>query len=326
MGMSFSKLRRLMSVALALFSLLPLSPPVAAARRRSATARRSSPPRRSSADMARNIAPGAHVTSLLSPNTDPHEYEVRPRRREGAGVGRHRAALRRRGRRVARRRARQRGRGRAGRRRRRRGRRARGRRPALVAGPAARRAGGGARSAPRSPRAGLPDDSAAYVARLQRLDAGVRALHGPRARVRAQARHLPRRARLLRARATGSRSIGTVIPALTTAAQPSAGDVADARGDDPARGRQDDLRRELGQPEGRSGDRPRGRRADRPGAVGGLARPEGLDGATYIGSIEANTRALVAGLHGRRGRLPGRCLISRRPTSSAGSPRSCCWP
>src|SRR3954465_14257096 len=30
------------------------------------------------ADMARNIAPGADVTSLLSPNTDPHEYEVRP--------------------------------------------------------------------------------------------------------------------------------------------------------------------------------------------------------------------------------------------------------
>src|SRR3954451_7943062 len=30
------------------------------------------------ADMARNIAPGAHVTAILSPNTDPHEYEVRP--------------------------------------------------------------------------------------------------------------------------------------------------------------------------------------------------------------------------------------------------------
>src|SRR3954466_15586725 len=30
------------------------------------------------ADMARNIAPGAHVKALLSPNTDPHEYEVRP--------------------------------------------------------------------------------------------------------------------------------------------------------------------------------------------------------------------------------------------------------
>ena len=29
-------------------------------------------------DMARNIAPGAKVTTLLAPNTDPHEYEVRP--------------------------------------------------------------------------------------------------------------------------------------------------------------------------------------------------------------------------------------------------------
>src|SRR3954469_9342057 len=31
------------------------------------------------ADMARNVAPGAQVTSILTPNTDPHEYEVRPR-------------------------------------------------------------------------------------------------------------------------------------------------------------------------------------------------------------------------------------------------------
>src|SRR4051794_11697398 len=31
------------------------------------------------ADMARNVAPGAHVTALLNANTDPHEYEVRPR-------------------------------------------------------------------------------------------------------------------------------------------------------------------------------------------------------------------------------------------------------
>src|SRR4051794_8334145 len=30
------------------------------------------------ADMARNIAPGVHVRAILSPNTDPHEYEVRP--------------------------------------------------------------------------------------------------------------------------------------------------------------------------------------------------------------------------------------------------------
>src|ERR1700752_4572225 len=31
------------------------------------------------ADMARNVAPDAHVTAILAPNTDPHEYEVRPR-------------------------------------------------------------------------------------------------------------------------------------------------------------------------------------------------------------------------------------------------------
>src|SRR3954452_24666719 len=31
------------------------------------------------ADMARNVAPGARVTAILKPNTDPHEYEVRPR-------------------------------------------------------------------------------------------------------------------------------------------------------------------------------------------------------------------------------------------------------
>src|SRR6478609_6119808 len=31
------------------------------------------------ADLARNVAPGAQVTAILKPNTDPHEYEVRPR-------------------------------------------------------------------------------------------------------------------------------------------------------------------------------------------------------------------------------------------------------
>src|SRR3954453_17485183 len=31
------------------------------------------------ADIARNVAPGARVTAILTPNTDPHEYEVRPR-------------------------------------------------------------------------------------------------------------------------------------------------------------------------------------------------------------------------------------------------------
>src|SRR5215207_3098644 len=31
------------------------------------------------ADIARNVAPSAQVTTLLHANTDPHEYEVRPR-------------------------------------------------------------------------------------------------------------------------------------------------------------------------------------------------------------------------------------------------------
>src|SRR3954470_6301484 len=31
------------------------------------------------ADIARNVAPGARVQAILAPNTDPHEYEVRPR-------------------------------------------------------------------------------------------------------------------------------------------------------------------------------------------------------------------------------------------------------
>src|SRR3954471_677501 len=31
------------------------------------------------AAIARQVAPGARVTAILKPNTDPHEYEVRPR-------------------------------------------------------------------------------------------------------------------------------------------------------------------------------------------------------------------------------------------------------
>src|SRR4051812_47084388 len=31
------------------------------------------------ADIAHNVAPHADVTAILKPNTDPHEYEVRPR-------------------------------------------------------------------------------------------------------------------------------------------------------------------------------------------------------------------------------------------------------
>ena len=171
MGMSFSKLRRRMR-RLALLSCC-----FAAGCGGSATSSGSPTVVATTtqlADMARNIAPGAHVTSLLSPNTDPHEYEVRPDDVKalasadvvlrsggevdewldgaldaagvdeqdvvdvGAGAGH------------------------------------RGRRPALVAGPAARREGGGRDRRRVRPR-GAADDSAPYVARLKALDAGVRA-------------------------------------------------------------------------------------------------------------------------------------------------------
>ena len=92
-------------------------------------------------------------------------------------------------------------------------------------------------------------------------------------------------------------------------------------------GREDDLRRELGEPEGRSGDR-RARPATKVGKElwADSLGPEGSDGATYIGSIEANTSALVEGFTGEPGELPRRCLTSPRPTSSAAIARCCCWP
>ena len=45
--------------------------------------------------------------------------------------------------------------------------------------------------------------------------------------------------------------------------------------------------------------------------------PEGSDGATYIGSIESNTNALVEGFTGQARELLRRWLISPPPTSSA---------
>src|SRR3954447_20003503 len=188
------------------------------------------------ADMARNIAPGAHVTAILSANTDPHEYEVRPDdvkalasadivlrsggevdawlgsaldaagvdEQDGVDVG-------------------------------------------AAAGLGGGHPGGGAaglegddphwwqdpvraeRAAAAIGRAfaaaGLPDRSAAYVARLKRLDAGVRACMD---KVPASERKLVTSHDALGyyARRYDIHVIGAVIPALTTAAQPSAGDVA----------------------------------------------------------------------------------------------------
>ena len=275
------------------------------------------------ADMARNVAPGAHVTALLTPNTDPHEYEVRPRdvkalaqadvvlrsggeadewldgALDGAGVDDAR-------------------RGRRGRRR-----RDRGRRPALVAGPAPRRAGGD-----RDRRGAIPGaDAAARTCAAARARRGGRALHRRRAGRAAPARHEPRRARVLRAplrdrgrrhghpvaarprrsrRRARSRSSWTTIRAAGVTAIFAESSV---------------------NPKVEQAIAARGRRARRAASCGRTrSARRARDGATYIGSIEANTRALVEGFTGPSRELPLRCLTSPPPTSSAGSSRSCCWP
>ena len=234
---------------------------------------------------------------VLAPNSDPHDYEVRARRRQGAGPRAPRRALRRRPRRVARRRDRQRGRRRPGARPARR-RRGRGRRPALVAGPAARRARGRRRSGPRSRRP-IP----ARRRRLRRQRAPLRC--GGCARSTPPSRdcigQIPAGERTLvtthdalgyYARRYGLRVVGTVIPSLSTQGQASAGRPREARRHDPARaacGRssprarstpsvEDAIAQETGARVGRA-------------AVGGLARPgrlerrdlRGLDPRQHLG-------------------------------------------
>jgi ABC-type Zn uptake system ZnuABC Zn-binding protein ZnuA len=248
------------------------------------------------ADMARNIAPGAQVTSLLSPNTDPHEYEVRPNdvkalasadivlrsggevdawldgALDSAGVDEQ---------------------------------------DVVDAGAAAGMEGDdphwwqdpqraekaavaiGAASA----RVDLPDGSAAYVKRLQTLDAGVKACIG---KVPAAERKLVTSHDALGyyARRYGIEVIGTVIPALTTAAQPSAGDVAKLVDTIKAAGVATIFAESSVNPKVEEAI------AREAGATIGKALwadslgPKGSDGATYIESIASNTAALVQGFSG----------------------------
>jgi ABC-type Zn uptake system ZnuABC Zn-binding protein ZnuA len=248
------------------------------------------------ADIARNVAPGVHVRSILSANTDPHEYEVRPDdvkalasadivlrsggevdawlggALDAAGVDEQ---------------------------------------DVVDAGAAAGlegddphwwqdpvRAEKAAGAIGRAfAAAGLPDESAAYVARLKRLDAGVRACID---RVPVSERKLVTSHDALGyyARRYGIEVIGAVIPALTTAAQPSAGDIAKLVATIEREGVktifaessvnakvEEAVARETGATIGKA------LWADSLG-------PKGSDGATYIGSIEANTRALVQGFTG----------------------------
>jgi ABC-type Zn uptake system ZnuABC Zn-binding protein ZnuA len=248
------------------------------------------------ADMARNIAPGAHVRALLSPNTDPHEYEVRPddvkalasadivlrsggEVDEWLGGALNAAGV--------------------------------DEQDVVDAGAAAGlegddphwwqdpvRAQKAAAAIGRAfAAAGLPDRSAAYVARLKRLDAGVRACMD---QVPADQRKLVTSHDALGyfARRYDIRVIGAVIPALTTAAQPSAGDVAKLVATIEREGVKTIFAESSVNPKVEEAV------ARETGAKIGKALwadslgPNGSDGATYISSIEANTRALVQGFTG----------------------------
>ena len=248
--------------------------------------------------MARNVAPGADVTALLPANTDPHEYEVRPDdvkalasadivlrsggevdewldgALDSAGVDEQ---------------------------------------DVVDAGAAAglegddphwwqdpRRAekavdgdrrGARARRAPR--RLG-----GRTCERLRTLDAGVQACID---RSRSAQRKLVTSHDALGyyARRYGIEVVGTVIPALTTAAQPSAGEVAQARGRrSSAAGVKTIFAESSVNPKVEEAiAREAGARIGKALWADSLG-PEGSDGATYIGSIESNTRALVDGFSG----------------------------
>ena len=248
------------------------------------------------ADMARNIAPGAEVTALLKANTDPHEYEVRPHdvkalahadivlrsggevdewldgALDSAGVDEQ---------------------------------------DVVDAGAAAglegddphwwqdpRRAEKAAVAIGAAlARAGLPEDSAAYVRRLRTLDADVRACLE---RVPAAQRKLVTSHDALGyfARRYGIEVIGTVIPSRSTAAQPSAGDVAALVDTIRRAGVKAIFAESSVNPKVEAAiAREAGARVGKPLWADSLG-PSGSDGATYIGSIESNARALADGFSG----------------------------
>ena len=199
MGMSFSKLRAHAPPRRSLLALLPLVAGCGGAAGGGSDGPTIVATTTQLADMARNIAPGAQVTALLSPNTDPHEYEVRPDdvkalasadivlrsggevdewldgALDSAGVDEQdvvdagaAAGME-------------------------------GDDPHWWQDPRARREGGGRDRRARSPRPGCRTARRAYVAAPAARSTRRAGVHGPRAGGAAQARHQPRRARLLRA-------------------------------------------------------------------------------------------------------------------------------
>ena len=246
------------------------------------------------ADIARNVAPGAHVVSILKPNTDPHEYEVRPRdvkalakadvvlksggeadewldgALDAAGVDEDEV---------------------------------------LDVGAVAGIEGDDAhwwQDPTRAMKAAtaigqvIPGaDAAPYVHRLDALDRGIKTCLDA---IPANERKLVTSHDALGyfARRYGIDVVGTVIPARSTAAQPSAGEVA----------RLVDTIRDTGVKSifAESSVNPKVEQAiaKEAGARVGpelwadTLGPEGSDGATYISSIEANTRALAEGFTGTK--------------------------
>jgi ABC-type Zn uptake system ZnuABC Zn-binding protein ZnuA len=241
------------------------------------------------ADMARNVAPSAQVTTLLKANTDPHSYEVRPRDvkalakadvvlRSGGetdewldsaldSAGVEDSAVVDAGRAAG----------------------IEGDDPHWWQDP--RRA---ERAVAEIGRAIPGADPAPYLARLRALDAEVaRCIDAvPAAQRRLVTSH---DALGYFARRYGIDVVGTVIPALSTSAQPSAGDVT----------RLVDTIRSAGVKTifAESSVNPKVEQAIAREAGARVGPPLWADslgpGITYIDSIEANTRALVEGFTGR---------------------------
>ena len=235
------------------------------------------------ADLARNVAgDDVEVVGLLSPNADPHDYEIRPRDlralaeadlvvRSGGDVDEW----------------------------------------VLDAGSDARVVSlmqgedphwwqdpQNAIAAVGVLERALGTDASAYTARLRALDRAVAACIAeiPQSQRKLVTTHDAMGAY---ARRYGLEVIGTVIPSLSTRGQPSAGEVADLVSTIREQGVkaifaessvnakvEEAIARETGAKVGRA------LWADTLG-------PPGSDGATYIDSIAANTRAITEGLTGR---------------------------
>jgi ABC-type Zn uptake system ZnuABC Zn-binding protein ZnuA len=235
------------------------------------------------ADLARNVAgDDVEVVGLLSPNADPHDYEIRPR------------DLR-----------------------------------ALAEADLVVRSGGdvdewvldAGSDAPvvnliqgddphwwQDPRnaiaavgileRALGIDASAYIARLRALDRAVAACIDE---IPASQRKLVTTHDAMGAYASryGLEVIGTVIPSLSTRGQPSAGEVADLVSTIREQGVKAIFAESSVNPKVEQAiARETGAKVGRPLWADTLG-PPGSDGATYIDSIAANTRAITEGLTGR---------------------------